>query len=167
MNSQFAFICALTLSLAATINAQVVINEIHYDPSDRTKPTEFIELHNASASAVSLAGWRLDDGIDFAFPANASIAAGGYFVVAKDAAAFQTAYGFAPNGVFTGSLSNSGERIRLRDAATVIQDEVTYGIGFPWPTGAKGSGGSMELINPALDNDLGGSWRTSTVNGTP
>ena len=43
----------------------------------------------------------------------------------------------------------------------MIRDEVTYGIGFPWPTKAKGGGGSMELIHPALDNDLGGSWRTA------
>ena len=36
---------------------------------------------------------------------------------------------------------------------------------FPWPVGANGSGSSMELINPLLDNDLGGSWRSSSVPG--
>src|SRR6185503_639573 len=45
---------------------------------------EWVELHNRSTHPVGLAGWRLDEGIDFRFPANAQIPAGGYLVVAKD-----------------------------------------------------------------------------------
>jgi CotH kinase protein/Lamin Tail Domain len=63
---------------------------------------------------------------------------------------------------FTGGLSNDGERIALRDGAGTIVDEVTYQSEFPWPVGARGTGKSMQLINPALDNDLGGSWRSAT-----
>jgi hypothetical protein len=40
---------------------------------------------------------------------------------------------------------------------------VSYGIGFPWPVASDGEGGSLELIHPSLDNDLGGSWRASGV----
>ena len=71
-------------------------------------------------------------------------------------------------GPFGGKLSNEGERVVLCDDAGEIVDEVSYQLGFPWPTvgdpmtgSTAGTGGSMQLINPALDNDLGGSWRSS------
>ena len=70
-----------------------------------------------------------------------------------------------PIGVWTGQLANDGERITLRDAEGTVTDEITYGVGFPWPTSAQGEGASMELLNAQLDNDLGGSWRSSF--GTP
>jgi hypothetical protein len=90
-----------------------------------------------------------------------TILAKGYVVLAQDAAAFQTAFGFASFGVFTGKLSNSGEQVRLRNAANATIDDVTYGQGFPWPTAARELGSSMELINPALNNNLAGAWRAS------
>jgi hypothetical protein len=88
-------------------------------------------------------------------------------VVAANLAAFQTAYGFAPLGPWTGKLSNEGERIRLRTALGVLEDEVDYRAGFPWPTAPFGTGASMELIHPGLDNDVGGSWRAATPPSTP
>ena len=61
----------------------------------------------------------------------------------------------------------AGELIQLRDAGGNLVDEVRYEAGFPWPTAAAGAGlptstgFSAELINPALDRNLGGSWRSS------
>ena len=166
--SRFLATLLLFVVLGLTAGAQVVINEINYKPADPTKALEFIELYNPGASAVNIGLWRIEDAVDCIFPANATIAAGGYFVIAGNAAVFQTQYGFAPGAVFTGNLNSSGERIRLRDSASVIVDEVNYGTGFPWPTSARGGGYSMELINASLDNDFGASWRSSTVlNGTP
>ena len=83
--------------------AQVVINEINYKPLDPTKALEFIELYNAGGAPVNMALWRIEDAVDCIFPSGAgsTIAAGGYFVIAGNAAAFQTQYGFAPNAVFT------------------------------------------------------------------
>src|SRR5205823_3616302 len=69
-------------------------------------------------------------------------------------------------GQFTGSLSNGGDTLRLTDAALNTIDQVGYGAGFPWPTvgdpvGANGTGPSIQLINPGMDNDLGGNWRSA------
>ena len=69
-------------------------------------------------------------------------------------------------GEFAGNLSNDGERITLRDAFGNKVDEVSFRSEFPWPVGALGTGLSMELIHPSLDNDLGGSWR-SAMSFTP
>jgi hypothetical protein len=72
-----------------------------------------------------------------------------------------------PFAQYTGSLSSSGERLRLRDAEGLTRDQVEYQVGFPWPVASSGDGPSMELIHPGLDNDLGASWRPSTGAPTP
>ena len=144
----------------AIVPNTVIINEIHYDP-DGVDPEEFVELHNPGDTAIDLSGWALEGGIDFAFPGGTSIGVGGYLVVAADPDIIQDKFNAMALGPFSGKLSNAGERIELHDALGATVDEVDYGVGFPWPTGPRGSGGSMELMNPALDNDIGGSWRVS------
>ena len=145
----------------------VVINEIFYDPP-RNARTEFVELHNTSNSDVSIAGWQFTSGVEFTFPAGASIPAQGYVVAAMDPAAFLVEFGFTPFGPFTGRLSGEGETVELRDASGELIDEVTYKSEFPWPISAGSDGASMELIDPSLDNDTGGSWRGSgTTNDLP
>ena len=62
----------------------VVINEIMYHPISGQSDDEFVELYNLGAQTVSLAGWEFTDGIRFAFPARATVPAGGYLVVAKN-----------------------------------------------------------------------------------
>ena len=64
-------------------------------------------------------------------------------------------------GPYEGKLSNEGERLELHDDSGALRDEVGYQAAFPWPLGSAGEGKSMSLINPSLDNDLGGSWRAA------
>ncbi|CAN5480490.1 hypothetical protein BH23VER1_BH23VER1_19110 [soil metagenome] len=157
---------SLLLSVVSASH-QVSINEIHYNPPENTMPLEFVELYNPDPSApVDLAGWSFSDGVAFVFPAGASIPPGGYLVVAEDPAALQDAFGSSALGPWTGGLNSDGERIRLSDAAGTVIDQVDYKPGFPWPVSVNGEGGSMELIHPSLDNDLGSSWR-STFMVTP
>ncbi|GAA5481256.1 lamin tail domain-containing protein [Haloferula sargassicola] len=154
----------LLLLAAGTLlpaGGQVVINEIHYDPADETSRAEFVELLNTGDAAVDLSGWQLADAVDFTFAAGTSIPAGSFLVVAEDPATLLAVHGAAAVGPWEKGLSNEGETVTLMDGAGTVIDEVSYQAGFPWPTGARGGGGSMELVNPALDNDLGGSWRTS------
>ncbi|MCD6303643.1 MAG: lamin tail domain-containing protein, partial [Planctomycetes bacterium] len=138
----------------------VRINEIHSDPDVKTELVEFVELYNGSPQAVDLGGWYFDRGISYTFPAGASIAPGGYVVVAQDPGQFQAKFGFSPYGPWTGKLANDGEEIVLRNSSFQVADRVEYGLTFPWPTVGDSPGRSMELISPALDNDLGGSWRS-------
>lgn len=140
----------------------VVINEFHYDPDLNTEHVEFIELYNTGAQAVDLSGWRIDEAVDFTFGPGATIAAGGYLVVTQNAAHFQAKFGFAPFGQWEigDKLSNEGETIELRNAANALIDSVSYKPGFPWPTTGD-FGSSIELVNPAFDNDLAGNWRSS------
>ncbi len=65
-----------------------------------------------------------------------------------------------PMLALAGTLSNEGETLRLADANGAVVDTVSYQPEFPWPVGT-GDGASIQLVNPALDNDLGGSWRAA------
>ena len=154
--------CAVTFSLAA----QVVINEIHYNPDVKTERAEFIELYNAGTNTVNLAGWYFSDGVQYTFPAGASVAAGGYVVVAENPLTIQSKYAATALGPWIGNLNSDGESIVLRNAAGGVEDEVDYQLGFPWPTVGDPPGYSIELVNPAFDNNLGGNWRAS-VAGNP
>ena len=136
----------------------IVINEIHYNPPENPIREEFIELFNPDAVPVDLSLWRIRGGVDYVFTNGTTIPAGGYLVVASDPATIAARFGVAAVGPWDGNLSSDGEHITLRDPSDEIVDEVDYKSEFPWPIAANGDGPSMELINPALDNDLGSSW---------
>jgi len=112
------------------------------------------------ATPIELGGWQLSDAVTFTFPEQ-DLAAGEYVVVAADPAALFAEHGVAALGPWEGKLSNDGERIVLMDKLGAEIDRVDYGTSFPWPTAAGGGGQSMELVDPSLDNDLGGSWRSA------
>ncbi|YCM45981.1 lamin tail domain-containing protein [Verrucomicrobiaceae bacterium 227] len=140
----------------------IVINELHYHPSDGENSGEFIELFNNGASAVDLSGWVVKDGVDFVMPDGVTIAAGAYLIVAENRAELLERY---PNldpdlvfGDYSGSLSNSSDRVELRDALGVIVDEVIYFDGGRWPDAPDGGGSSLQLIDPDSDNSLAPNW---------
>ena len=151
-----------TITFTTNTKLPVFLNEVHYDPDNHTQRLEFIELWNPSTTPVDISGWRLTGPADFTFPPSTLIGAGAYLVVAENPAALNTAY-TVPGalGPWVGVLKNSAGHIVLRNPATTQVDDVDYQKGFPWPTAAAGAGSSMELINPGLENDVGGSWRSS------
>ena len=155
-------------AFTTTTKSPIVINEVHYEPVDNTRNIEFIELWNPSDTPQNIAGWRLDGPVQFQFPAGTMMAANSFRTIAASTTAFQSWFGVAPNHQWTtGRLKNSGDRIQLRDATFAVVDDVDYAPGFPWPTSAAGAGPSMELISPGLENDVGGSWRSSTASPRP
>lgn len=143
--------------------ASVVINEIHYDPADK-RPLEFVELYNPGGTPVPLKGWMLEK---FAFPEEAVLPPHGFVVVAQDPEAFAREHGFRPLGPLPGRLSNSGEKLTLRNARREIVDAVNYRAGFPWPTAARGAGSSLERIHPSLPSDDPATWRSAGYPAVP
>ena len=148
--------------LCFQVDAQnsIVINEIHHSPDIKTELVEFIELYNAGTNSADLSGWYFSSAIDFSFPEGTAMAANAYLVVAQSPVAYQKKFGVASLGPWAGLLSSEGERIILRNRLGAVEDEVEYQLGFPWPTVGDPPGYSIELMNPALDNNLGGSWRS-------
>lgn len=158
--------CALLIPTLLWAAPQVVINEIHYDPEPKTEHVEFIELLNAGDETADLSGWRFNNGVDYTFAEGVTLAPDAFLVITENKAHFDAKFGslFATGkkafDAWNGVLSNEGERVTLVDATGETMDEVDYQSDFPWPIGANGDG-SMELIHPDLDNDLGGSWRVA------
>lgn len=179
-------------------NEFVKINEIMFRPdtdgdtgsivdtdSDPDSPMhEWIELYNSGTEAVDLTGWSFVNGVDFVFP-TISIDAGGYVIVAADAATFMADHpGVDPSivvGGWTGQLSNSSEVLELEDTTGERIDRVEYADegdwadrvltnvggrdGWEWLNEADGRGSSLEVINPGHTNNNGQNWDTSTVDG--
>jgi hypothetical protein len=144
-----------------TVNDTVVINEIFYK-SRSASPEQWIELHNKGAAPVDVGGWKFTTAVDCLFPAGTTIPAGGFLVVAWDPAAFAALHsGLTAIGPWSGSLSGKGERIRLRDTADNIVDEVPYFDSGRWSEWADGGGASLELKDPFADNSRGEAWDAS------
>ncbi len=173
---QVSRVAAFFPFLIGTATAQsIVINEIHYDEDDPTVHSEYIELHNPGTQPVDLSGCYFSEGISLTFPAGTQVAGGGFVVVCEDPAVLQSKWAVAGAGVFNwnagvvppryGRLKNGGDTITLRSVGGTTLDTVTYGRGFPWPTVGDPPNYSIELLNPALDNDLGGHWRRSDAVG--
>jgi hypothetical protein len=158
-------VAALLLTNLAQVQADIVMNEVHYDPVDKTQFVEFVELFNSGDAAVNLSGWKFTSGVSFAIPEGTTVEPGGFVVVAQSPESLQEIFGRQALGPWTGSLNNGGEKVTLEDATGSVVDVIDFQSGYPWPSAARGGGSSMELINAGLDNDLAGSWRSSQPPG--
>ena len=144
--------------------SKVIINEIHYDPAVKTELSEFVELHNIGTMDADISGWYFSKGISYEFGPDTILPVGGYIVVAQDPATIQAKFATPSNlifGPFTGRLENDGEAIELCNEQGFRIDIVDYRCRFPWPIVGDPPSNSIELANPLMDNDLGGSWRPS------
>jgi hypothetical protein len=166
---------------SAALQQYIRPRELMYNPPAGSE-WEYVEVQNVSSNVtVQLAGATFTDGIDFVFPANASLVPGEYALIVKadptnNFAPFRQFYGIDESirifGPFGGSLDNSGERLTLKTAsAGAVIFSFVYDDVDSWPTGADGSGYSLVLREalPANANlDDASSWRASSlINGSP
>lgn len=154
---------------------RVVLNEILYrharlvstnGAAPERSSEQWVELYNRGSTAVDLAGWELEGGIEYRFGAGQRLGPGEYLVVARDAAALRRDHpGVEIVGDFTGQLSARGETIRLEDAFGNPADEVRYFDRGHWPGYADGGGSSLELRDPFADNACAEAWAASDETG--
>ncbi len=157
---------------AAPRNGPVVINEVMYHPA--AGYDEFIELKNTTGAAVSLANWKLTEGIDFTFPAGATIAANGYALVVKTSPSFfRTKYSIPAAvtiyGSYDNALGNDGDTVELKSPGTPPAgggdtpyyrvDQVQYSDSTPWPVSADGFKGSLNRISATAYGDDVANWQ--------
>jgi len=155
---------SIFLSLTAAGRAQVVINEISYNPPESgTDSLEYIELLNAGDTPVNLLGWHFQAGIEDTFP-DVTLGPGEYFVTAVSASAMQNVFGLAVHQWIGGGLNNGGELLWLVDENGSLIDSVRYDDADPWPVEPDGNGPSLELKSTTLDNDDGANWQYSGGN---
>jgi PKD repeat protein len=149
------------ITVSANSGFNLVITEIMYNPPEAGDDIlEYIEIFNNSSEAANLTGLYFAQGIVFEFPEE-TLDPGAYYVVAIDAAAFNTAFGFEPAQWTSGALSNSGETLEIKDALGNTIDIVTYSDQAPWPTAPDGTGPSLTFCDPTIDNNVGENWYSS------
>ena len=147
----------------------VVINEIMWMGAVASSSDEWIELHNTTGLTIPLNGWTLtiDDGFlpeDTVLNLGGVIEPYGYFLMERTDD--DTVSDIAADFIYSGSLSNDGRVLNLRDPSFTSIDTAN-GNGGPWPAGDDTLRASMERINASLiDSD--GNWSSNyghVVNG--
>lgn len=151
------------LLVPGSASAGVVINEILYHAPDDLDDLQFLELHNTSAAAVDLSGWKLGRGVAYEFPRGTKIAANGYLIVCKNLPLFKRYYGVDAAGAFGGSLDRGQGQIELVDAAGRTVDRVKYRSRAPWPLAADGYSSSLERICPTAPAEGPENWAPSPL----
>ncbi len=137
----------------------VILSEIAWMGSVRSAREEWMEVQNISGAGLDVSGFQIIDlreDIKIRFPAGARIGADGFYL-------FERGEGAVPEVnadiLYSGSLSNDGEGVRLFDKNCNLLDEVL--TGSPWSAGNNGTKQTMER-----GADL--SWHTSVLpGGTP
>lgn len=174
---------------------EVVVNEVAWAGTVANSADEWIEIRNNTTRELDLANYALswDDGetvIRFNADATAetnavevrrtTIPADGFLLLERTDD--EVIADLEADVIYTGSLSNGGETLRLRDADGDVVDEVNAN-GGEWPAGVASDGdvpyASMERIDPEEEGD-DGNWATNdgvirngsdtgdnAINGTP
>ena len=104
---------------------QLILTELNYHPPGNAttdgEEFEFVELTNTGAIPLNLAGFRLSEGIDFAFPVGTVLAPSSYLTLVRNPSAFAARYPAATYAAaYQGQLKNSGDHIALLDSNRMI-----------------------------------------------
>ena len=153
--------------LPVKASAQVVINEVMYNPQGSDTGREWVELYNEGQSDITMVGgsgkgsWRINDGSNHTLTDPASgtgrgsltVPAGGYLVIANDPTDFVS--GENAGGTYSAiksslALNNNGATITLLDGTGATIDTVTY---------MPSQGGDDD--GTSLQRQADGSWITA------
>src|ERR1041385_3448940 len=105
--------------------APVLINELFYHPATTNVLEEWVELYNPAATNVNLSGWRFSNGLQFSFPSNSVITAGGWLVIAADTNTFVSHNPGVTNFVPASAGPLSGHTLELDDNTGTTVNSVT------------------------------------------
>lgn len=150
----------------------VIINEINYHSADHANTEDWVEILNVTERSVDLSNWHCKDGDDdhdFVIPENTVVPAGGYLVLCQDLSGFRSRFPDVGNAVgdLGFGISRRGEAVRLFDSSGNLVDQVSFKPHAPWPEEPDGTGATLALKDPGLDNSLPESWSASTGYGSP
>ncbi|MFA6215839.1 MAG: lamin tail domain-containing protein [Patescibacteria group bacterium] len=148
----------LTPLVAAAAEPTVFINEIAWMGTENSSNDEWLELFNSTNNEIDLTGWRLEatDGSP-KINLTGKIPAGGYYLLERTDD--DTLPEITADQIYTGSLSNTSEWLKLFDASNIVIDEINASTG--WPGGDNTTKQTLERKNQM-------EWQTSEKpGGTP
>ncbi|MCX6150912.1 MAG: CotH kinase family protein [Ignavibacteriales bacterium] len=153
-------------------SSSVVINEINYNSAANFDTKDWVEIYNNTDSTIVLNGWKFKDSNDehvFELPSNSLLQSKNFLVMCEDTTAFKNYFPGVRNscGNFNFGLSSQGELLRVLNCNDVLIDSLTYNPKLSWLTEADGSGKTISLKNPNLQNSDLQNWAVSIGTGTP
>ena len=179
LSGGFVTIAALVLASVAAVaqdapGGPIRINEVAWAGAEWDAAAEWIELYNASAEPVDLAGWHLvsSDGspsieLDGTIgPRIAGDPASGFYLLERTDD--DSVPGVAADRIYRGALTDRGEALYLYDAEGRLSDAANApdGTDAPWPAGTDAkrapSYASMERVDYRLP-DSPENWASSKV----
>jgi uncharacterized repeat protein (TIGR01451 family) len=148
--------------------SSIIINEIAWAGTAASPDDEWIELYNPSNASINITGWTLKSASQLPSALNitlsGTISSGGYFLLEREdnfTVSDVTADQIYP-GLLLNILSDSGEKLTLRDGSLNIVDTAN-GNGGPWPQGGLSPNyGSMERKGTSVESD--NTWVTNRGN---
>ncbi|HEY4496732.1 MAG TPA: lamin tail domain-containing protein [Candidatus Paceibacterota bacterium] len=140
------------------VGGGIKINEVAWMGSSESSNHEWIELKNVSASGIDISNWYLidkDNQIKIRFPKNSLIKNNSFYLLERG----EEASSSKADLIYSGSLKNSDEGLRLFNTECALIDEVF--AKEKWPAGDN-------LLKTTMERSIDGLWYSSQkVGGTP
>lgn len=150
---------------------KVLISEVYYSvdvPHGENPANEWIELYNGTQSAVNIGGWKIEDDLaSDTIVGNYTIAPGRFLVLSADSTT-RSLWGLPSDVQFVSlgnslgdGLSNTGDRIILRNASSAVVDAVSWGTNttvMQPSVSVVSYGNSMARAKLSNDTDTANDW---------
>ncbi len=144
-------ICILFIAVPCSAHAEVIINEVAWMGTAHSASDEWIELANTGDTSVSLSGWKLrtaDNSVSITL--TGSVSANGFYLLERTDDT--TVPDITADKIYTGALSDSGEKLILENGGSVVQ---TLDATIKWPAGNTTTNQTMQWN--------GSSWITAVA----
>ena len=148
---------------------KVIINEINFNSHSNSETGDWIELYNSGTTSIDISEWVLRDKSNniFIIPQGTTIDPDSYLVFVNDFEKFEIVYPLIPYIPMDLSLSSNGDAVQLYDQYEFLVDSMQYSIFNIISLGANGTGKTLSLISPELQNENFNNWALSKLGGTP
>ncbi len=150
----------------------IKVSEINYHPPKFAASGDWFELYNHTAATIDLSNYLVrnkNNFINFVFPTNTKIVAGGRLLCVGDTTAFKTVNPTVNAFVSLQGmdLSNGFDVIRIFTPSDSLVFSVAYDDKGTFTQKADGQGYSLELKDSADDFSEGSSWFSACMGGSP
>ena len=164
MTIKFLSAIVIVVMSSTFSQADVVINEIMRNPTAVSDFNgEWFELFNTGSTDIDIEGWTIrDDGSDSHVINNDGslvVGAGDYLVLGINADSISNGGLDVDYEYQDVTLGNGTDEIVLLDLSLTEIDRVNYSdSSFPNDDPLNGTGRSLALFSPSLDNNIGSNW---------
>lgn len=154
--------CSFPVSPPAVVSHAVILNEIAWmglptstgETAEQAANREWIELKNISGTEVPLDGWWIvnaNSGIKISFGSGDTIAPEGFYLLSRGG---NPVNGVSADKAYTGTLSNSGDKLAVLDATCNVSDFLDASV--KWP-------GGSHVTKQTLERTAALGWQTSAA----